>query len=199
MLSVDTWWVTDVSLSAVCWTARNTTAASGWGIFWLCTCPDALTRRCENWMLRMAMLRPTRSANQVAAPQGQINGVVLSLLITSQVVVDDDVVPRDTVCRQFPSYCVDAVGDGHLAPPRHKNDLDVDRQVAGHLLSFHMEHHRLGLAFGQNDGGCWLPEMEQRAGRQQGILGPVRTDQVLHLSDGRTIPQYGIHLASSAP
>src|ERR1035437_10127094 len=62
ILSVDTWWVTDVSLSAVCWTARNTTAPSGWVIFWLCTCPDALTRRCENWMLRLAVLRPTRSA-----------------------------------------------------------------------------------------------------------------------------------------
>src|SRR5450756_2700205 len=61
MLSVDTWWVIDVSLSAVCCAARNTTVPSGWVICWLCTWPEALTLRCENWMLRSAMLEPTRS------------------------------------------------------------------------------------------------------------------------------------------
>src|ERR1035437_6999925 len=61
MLSVDTWWVIDVNWSAVCCEARNTTFPSGWVICWLCTWPEALTLRCENWMLRSAMLAPTRS------------------------------------------------------------------------------------------------------------------------------------------
>src|SRR5450759_38587 len=61
MLSVDTWWVIEVSLSAVCCAARNTTVPSGCVICWLCTWPEALTLRCENWMLRRAMLAPTRS------------------------------------------------------------------------------------------------------------------------------------------
>jgi hypothetical protein len=38
------------------------TLPNGWVICWLCTCPEALTVRCENWMLRSAMLVPTRSA-----------------------------------------------------------------------------------------------------------------------------------------
>src|ERR1035437_742172 len=62
MLSVDTWWVIAVSLSAVCCAARNTTFPSGWVICWLCTWPEALTLRCENWMLRRAMLAPKGAA-----------------------------------------------------------------------------------------------------------------------------------------
>src|ERR1035441_840495 len=61
MLSVDTWWVIDVNWSAVCCAARNTTFPSGWEICWLCTWPVAITLRCENWMLRRAMLAPARS------------------------------------------------------------------------------------------------------------------------------------------
>src|ERR1017187_3603239 len=60
MLSVDTWWVIDVSLSAVCCAAK-TTVPRGWLICRLCTWPDGLTLRDENWMLRSAMLAPTRS------------------------------------------------------------------------------------------------------------------------------------------
>src|ERR1017187_10275429 len=60
MLSVDTWWVIDVSLSAVCGAARNTTLP-GRLICRLCTWPDGLTLRDENWMLRSAMRAPTRS------------------------------------------------------------------------------------------------------------------------------------------
>src|ERR1019366_4774967 len=61
MLSVETWWVMDVNLSAVCCAARNTTLPSGWLICRLCTWPEGLTLRCENWMLRSAILAPTRS------------------------------------------------------------------------------------------------------------------------------------------
>src|ERR1019366_1602459 len=61
MLSVDTWWVIAVSLSAVCCAARKTTFPSGCVICKLCTWPEALTLRDENWMLRKAMLAPARS------------------------------------------------------------------------------------------------------------------------------------------
>jgi len=53
--------VIEVSLFAVCCAARNTTVPSGCVICWLCTWPEELTLRDENWMLRSAMLAPTRS------------------------------------------------------------------------------------------------------------------------------------------
>src|ERR1035437_1661918 len=61
MLSVDTWWAIAVNWSAVCCAARKTTFPNGCVICKLCTWPDALTLRDENWMLRSAMLAPTRS------------------------------------------------------------------------------------------------------------------------------------------
>src|ERR1035441_3929819 len=60
-----------------------------------------------------------------AAAGGQIDGIVLVLLVALRAVVDDDVVWRDAVGRQALRRLVDAVGDGDLAPPRSENDPHV--------------------------------------------------------------------------
>jgi hypothetical protein len=73
--------------------------------------------------------------NEVAAPGGQINLKILTLLVTLRTVVDDDVVRRDAIGRQTLCRLVHAVGDGDLAPPRHEDDPHVDREIAGHLLA----------------------------------------------------------------